>query len=292
MDLDRLKSFLQVAETRSFSLAAASLNVTQSTVSARIQALENEVGKPLFERGPRGTELTKAGVELESYAKRIAQLWEQACENVASPKGFRSVFRLGGPIGLWDTVMSEWVIWMRKQAPDVALYLEAGYSRGLFDQVSSGVLDAAILYLPRQRFETVVEQLLQEEIVLVRHPEMVGPWSSNYILIDWGKEFISSYQQTYPNIPPPAVTTALGIMGLNYIRSLKAAGYVSRVTATQLIAEGKLQLVEDAPRFQRPVVVAYSAHPRSAELLDLALQGLRTTCKDLERSLSVGSTTA
>ncbi len=136
MDLDRLRSFLRIAETGSFSLAAVALNVTQSTISGRIGALEAELGQMLFHRRRVGVELTAAGLALQPHARRIVQTWEQARQQVALPPGFHTSFRLGGPVALWDGVITHWVSWMRAHAKGVALHLEGSYSDILFDQLS------------------------------------------------------------------------------------------------------------------------------------------------------------
>ena len=281
MDLDRLRSFLQIVETRSFSLAAAAMHVTQSTVSGRIRALETELGQVLFDRNRAGAELTAAGLALQPHARRIVQTWEQARQQVALPPGFHTIFRLGGPVALWDGVISRWVAWMRAHAHGVALHLEGSYSDVLFDQISAGLLDAGVMYLPRQRADIVVEALLPEELVLVRHAGMTAPWQSNYVLIDWGEEFAMAHTQAFPDIQPPAVTAGLGVLGINYILDLEASGYVPLRAALEPIRQGRLVLVENAPRFTRTIYVAYPAQPRNAALLSLALGGLRLACRDL-----------
>jgi hypothetical protein len=64
MELYWLQDFLALVRTGSFSRAAAERHVTQSTFSRRIQALEDWVGAPLFDRGARPVELTSAGQQM------------------------------------------------------------------------------------------------------------------------------------------------------------------------------------------------------------------------------------
>ncbi|RKN20997.1 LysR family transcriptional regulator [Micromonospora musae] len=61
MELRHLHAFVAVAEERSFSRAATRLRVAQSAVSRTVQALERELGLPLFERSRHYVELTKTG---------------------------------------------------------------------------------------------------------------------------------------------------------------------------------------------------------------------------------------
>ena len=68
-DTELLKSFLAVAENGGFTRAAKALNSTQSTISAQIQRLENEAGRPLSVRNTRSVRLTSAGETLLGYAR-------------------------------------------------------------------------------------------------------------------------------------------------------------------------------------------------------------------------------
>ncbi len=70
MDVSQLAAFDRVVREGSFSRAAWALNIAQPTISARIQALEREVGGPLFERNNRRVSLTEKGVSFLPYARQ------------------------------------------------------------------------------------------------------------------------------------------------------------------------------------------------------------------------------
>ncbi|GIF68406.1 hypothetical protein Ais01nite_64410 [Asanoa ishikariensis] len=73
MDLRHLRTFVAVAEERSFSRAATRLRVAQSAVSRTVQVLERDLGRPLFERSRHHVELTKTGhATLDSARAAIA----------------------------------------------------------------------------------------------------------------------------------------------------------------------------------------------------------------------------
>ena len=73
MEIGRLDAFVHVATLLSFSKAAEALYLTQPTVTARIQALERELGEPMFERMGRTIRLTDAGISFLPYAQRALQ---------------------------------------------------------------------------------------------------------------------------------------------------------------------------------------------------------------------------
>jgi DNA-binding transcriptional LysR family regulator len=60
MKIDHIRTFLEISNCGNFNRAAENLNVTQSTVSARIKAMEDRFGRVLFKRGHSGVELTSA----------------------------------------------------------------------------------------------------------------------------------------------------------------------------------------------------------------------------------------
>src|ERR1700754_3095489 len=78
IESDLLRTFLVIAETSNFSLAAQRIGRTQSAVSAQIKRLEETIGEPLFERGARGVLLTRPGIQLVPYARRVIDLLSEA----------------------------------------------------------------------------------------------------------------------------------------------------------------------------------------------------------------------
>jgi DNA-binding transcriptional LysR family regulator len=282
MNLECVRSFMHVVETGSFSLAAARLSVMQSTISGRIRSLENELGQTLFSRGRGGAELTRAGHEFRQHAEIIIRSWEQARHRVALPAGYRGVFRLGGPVGLQDRLDVRWVLWMKEHAPGIALHLDAGYSDLLTDRLVAGTLDAAVMYLPRQRSSLNIEELRKEDLILVAHAAQKEHWSSNYVAVDWGHEFSASFSSSFPDLAAPTLTVGLGTLGLQYVMTLQGAAYLPLSLVHPLIVEGKLSEVAGAPVFRRPVYLVHPTESREPELLALALAGLRHVAASTE----------
>src|SRR5690242_6782996 len=74
MNPRQLKTFLAVAKQGNITRAASEANLAQSSLSDQMQALEEELGVPLFERSRQGVTLTPAGDVLKSYAEEILAL--------------------------------------------------------------------------------------------------------------------------------------------------------------------------------------------------------------------------
>lgn len=82
MEVQQVRSFVEVARQRSFSKAAAKLFRTQPTITVAVQALEREIGTDLFERSSRGVRLTLAGQALLETVGPLLQSWEAAAGKV------------------------------------------------------------------------------------------------------------------------------------------------------------------------------------------------------------------
>jgi DNA-binding transcriptional LysR family regulator len=78
LDLAQVRAFVEVAKEGHFGRAARKLFLTQQALSKRIQRLEHVIGEPLFERGPRGVELTASGQHFLPYALQFVDAADAA----------------------------------------------------------------------------------------------------------------------------------------------------------------------------------------------------------------------
>jgi DNA-binding transcriptional LysR family regulator len=280
MNIDSLQSFLDVAETSSFSIAGMRSDLTQSTVSARIRSLEENLGVRLFHRSRSGVELTFEGQQFRPQAEQIVTIWKQAKRQVALPDGYEGVFRLGGAVSLNGWLSLSWTQWMKQHAPRVALHVEAGTSESLCEGLLSQSLDAAVVYLPPRRPELVVDELMREEIVLVQHSEIAGDWKDNYLSLDWGAEFNAMFRKEFPNANSPTMSVGPGVLGMQYVIALKASAYLPRTFIKNELETGLLKIVDEAPSIHRPIYLVYCNHVRDLELFAIGTRGLRAVTQN------------
>ena len=277
MDIQQARTFLAVVESGSFVDAAKRVNVTQSTVSMRIRALEEQLGKTLFQRSKAGASVTAAGAQFHKHALTIVRVWEQARHEVALPAGFTAGLTVGGQYSLCDGFLLAWLARMHVKAPNVAIRMQVGFSDLLMQRLVNGTIDLGIMYTPQSRPGFEVEMLFEEELILVsseaRPPNKPG---KNYVYIDWGPEFQSDHSLNYPELATPGIFLELGSLGLKYLLDNPASGYVPRRLAERHLKAGSLKNVAQAPAFFYPV---YAVYPTDAEpqLRKLVLKNLRET---------------
>lgn len=113
MDVNLARTFLIVAETGSFVDAARKLNITQSTVSARIKGLEELLGRPIFTRSKSGAELTGAGELFQKHALALVRVWQQAQLQVSLADQHPEHVSLGAPLSLWSGFLLKWASRLR-----------------------------------------------------------------------------------------------------------------------------------------------------------------------------------
>jgi DNA-binding transcriptional LysR family regulator len=275
--IENIRTFLEIANCGNFNRAAETLNVTQSTVSARVKSMEDNFGQRLFKRSHNGVELTYAGQHFRQYAQNIQRLWQQAHQRVSLPENFTNSIGLGSQVSLWDSLILKWMPWMRKNAADVALHVEADYSPSLMRQLSDGLLDIGVMYNPRQTSGLIVEDLLAEELVLVATDQrkLREGWIEDYVYVDWGNEFRASHSEAFPEMETPAISVGLGALGLEYILQNGGSGYFPIRVVQPYLDQRKLFRVEAVPQLQRPAYVVYTKNARDPETLKIALTGLR-----------------
>jgi DNA-binding transcriptional LysR family regulator len=282
--IDHIRTFLEISNCGNFNRAAENLNVTQSTVSARVKAMEDHFGRLLFKRGHSGVELTSAGQHFRQYALNIQRLWQQAQQRISLPENFIQGIGLGSQVSLWDSLILKWIPWMRENARTVAIHVEADYSPSLMRQLSDGLLDIGVMYNPRQTPGLVVEDLLEETLVLVATDKrrVREGWIEDYVFVDWGEDFRRRHGEAYPDMDTPAISVGLGSLGLEYILQNGGSGYFPLRVVQPYLDAGQLFRVDGGPEMQRPAYMVYPEIARNQETLELALGGLRDIASQWE----------
>ena len=153
MELRHLRYFVAVADTLSFTEAAADCAVAQSALSQQIARMEKYVGAALFTRSSRHVRLTEAGAVLLPWARRLLAEAEQAMQDVEALSGLRRgrlrlgvIQSVGGALDL-AAVLGEY----RARHPGIALSIGYDTSEALLTAVQDGGLDLALVGLGPER---------------------------------------------------------------------------------------------------------------------------------------------
>jgi len=274
MDIDQARTFLAITAHGSFVEAGKQLHLTQSTVSARIQRLEDELGTRLFVRNRSGANLTLAGRRFIDYAKRLVLTADQARDDIGLPERYLASLRVGGRIALWEGFLPQWVGWMRQQTTDVVIHSEIGFEEDLMHRLIEGSLDIGLMYTPRHSPGLIVEHLFDETLVLVSsRPGDSGP-GDDYIYIEWGPGFYAQHAQSYPDLARPSQLANIGWLGVQLILENSGSCFLPARMVAPFISAGQLYRVNGSPEYLLP---AYIVYPRESDnpVIQQAVAGLR-----------------
>lgn len=274
MDTELARTFLTVVAEGNFISAANQLHVTQSTVSARIHTLEEQLGCRLFVRNKAGTVLTPAGKQFQKHASSLVRTVEQAKQDVGIPMGYRAVLAVGGRFGLWENLLLRWLPLMQEMAPDVSLRAEIGFEEDLMQQLIEGRIDIGVMYTPQSRPGLRVELLIEERLVLVSSSPTSEPKpGKGYVYIDWGPEFFAKHSVSFPEFISPGLMANIGWLGLQHIVDNGGSGYFPVRLVQSHIEDRRLHLVRGAPEFRHPAYVVYPMEGET-DLIEAAVSGM------------------
>jgi DNA-binding transcriptional LysR family regulator len=283
MDIALARTFLMVAETGSFIDAARKLNITQSTVSARIKGLEDLLGRPLFERSKMGAELTAAGEQFQKHALALVRVWQHARLEVGLSDQHRAHLAVGAPMSLWDGFLLRWVSWMRSNTPEMSVSASEGTPAVLTQRLIEGTLDLAVMYRPTQPPGHAIEHLFDEEFVLVVSARSARQRDADYVFVDWGPDFQQDHAAAYPELSNPSLSLDLKSISIDYLLANESKGYFPLRSVRSHIARGRLKQPKRARKFIYPVYMVFP-EARDEEAYEPIIKGLRRYARQIARS--------
>lgn len=169
VQLQQLRYFVAVADSRHFTQAAALTGVTQPSLSKQIHALEDSVGSPLFTRTRGNVELTPAGEALLPRARRILADVDTARLEIDELVGLRrGRLRLGATPSLCTSLVAPLLPRFRALYPSVQLSIQEDGSQDLVASLARGELDQAFIVLPEAGADPALtaEPILSEPLVI------------------------------------------------------------------------------------------------------------------------------
>jgi len=274
MDLELLRTFLELNRTRHFGRSAEALHVTQAAVSSRLKSLENLLGVVLFERSRREMRLTPEGSRLVRHAERQIGAWRAARQDVALAEGSEQLV-IGGSLRLWDVLLQRWLHDLRRNHADLAIIAESQSPDTLTRRLVDGTLDVAIMLEPAQLDIMHVKEVATIEFACVsshREISIAEALQTDYIYVDWGLSFGLDHRRTFPDAPESMTRLSHAKMALEYINSLGGSAYLPRRMVERDIEFSLLYEVLDAPAFKR---VAYATYPVRSPRLELIEDSLK-----------------
>lgn len=283
MELQLLRTFLEIVAVGSFVGAAERLNITQSAVSLRVRRLEEALGRKIFIRANAGVELTPAGLRFERHARLMVSMWEEAKYDVTLPAEYEDLLNIGCQYSLWPKLGGRWLRHLEKAEPKIAFRVETGRPDYLMHQLVQGATDIGILYTPQMRPGLSVDRLIEDTLILVStDPDYGNDLDDRYVFIDWGPEFATAHALQYPSFQAARTTLGIGPLALNFIVDRNRAAYFPTRVVKPLIDRRELHIVAGAPVFPFPAYVVWN-QGMDSDLTARVLKSLKRCAEEADQ---------
>jgi DNA-binding transcriptional LysR family regulator len=272
MQIESLKVFCDLAETKSFTKAALINDVTQSAVSQTISALERRFSSLLIERSKKNFRLTPEGDVFYDYSKRILQTCDalhsklQEIENVISGN-----IRLATIYSIGLHVLPPYVTRFLQRYPSVNVHVEYRRDNQVYENVLGNVVDLGLVAFPTRDSRLEIVNLRPDKLVLICHPQHpFAERKSIKIKALSGQKFIN-YERDIPTrkaldkIFKQHRVTVDQVMQFDNIETVKRAveidsgvAIVPLETISQEIANDTLKAVDlENGAYSRPLALIY-----------------------------------
>ncbi|MBL1293622.1 MAG: hydrogen peroxide-inducible genes activator [Thiotrichales bacterium] len=177
MTLTELRYIVAVAQKRHFGHAAEACFVSQPTLSVAVRKLEDELGIPLFERGPNEISLTPVGAKIIDQAQRVLEQANAIKEMAQAGKDpLKDPLRIGAIYTIGPYLFSHLIPALHEHAPTMPVIVEENYTANLGARLKQGELDVIIVSEPFSGPGIVTQALYDEPFVVV--VPGAHPWTS------------------------------------------------------------------------------------------------------------------
>jgi DNA-binding transcriptional LysR family regulator len=280
MNTKQLESFLTIARLGSFAAAAERLHVTQSTISARIQELEETLGVVLFDRTQRQVSLTPKGRELIAYAQQASDLFAEIKDQISSTTSMTGIVRVGVAELVALTWLPDFAKAVRTSYPGILLEFAVGLNPFLLEGIRSGELDIAVIAGPTSDPELCASHAGSVHFSWMCEPSFDAPDGTltprdlrKFPIIYQGTDsYTTQATNRWLGLPTSRRQRGTSCNSLAAVKSLTVAGVGISLLPDEIfsdsLATGELKkLCTDPPGLEMPFTVIY-AKRSSSRLLD------------------------
>jgi LysR family transcriptional regulator, flagellar master operon regulator len=249
LDIDLLKTFLEVSKRRHFGRAAEALYLTQSAVSFRVRQLENQLKVNLFIRSRHNIQLTEAGERLLPYAQNLINTWQEAL-NIAAQTPLTENLTLGASSAIWESYLGIFLPkWYQDHNP-ISIEARIGHRDLLISELQEHQLDLMITTEATKMDELMCQKVGEINLALFASRPHAEGISLPYIRVDWGQSLANYPPEGSGNSPQPIFTTSSARMALELMREIPSSCLLPIEWGEK---DKLLQSIKSLPTVIRPV---------------------------------------
>lgn len=171
MNYERLKTFIAVAEKKSFSEAARILFVTQPTITSQIKALEEELNTKLFERTTKKVKMTQSAKILLQHAKEIVRLSDLAKKEIQDiEETTYGELGIGCSFTIGEYILPSFLKKFKDLYPLIQMRMEISNSDRIVTHIKDQIIDVGLIETAMDDPRIMIEPFLEDELILITAP--------------------------------------------------------------------------------------------------------------------------
>lgn len=292
MEFKQVQYFLCLYQEGSVSRAAKRLNIVAPALSMQVTKLEDELGRQLFVRGPKGMEPTSDGRRMfELFEPHVRGFAQARMEMASSAANLSGEVRLGAVGTVAQGVLIDVVGKFCAMHPRVSISITDGYGPSLVDALAHGRVEAAIVNKMRQPTHMLVSDLKEEELLVLTGPkhrdlgpvvdikELANLKLALPTLQDGIRGLIQAQAEKHDVEITPIVQLDSIPARLRLVAEQDFATILPRGVAALYAASSGLNLSSVSPNLYRSLVVMTHPHrslaPQTSAFLDLLIKSVR-----------------
>lgn len=274
MDIEAIRTFLILADTKNYTKTADQLFVAQSTVTNRILELERELGVRLYERTNRRVYLTPEGERFRIYAEKVIGLTDTSLSEMSKIPRYERYLRIGSADSIYEGHLAQLLLDYRNSHPKDSLKITIGLTDHLLEQIQDELFDVVFTYRPIKKSALLCSVYKQDELVLVTdsaNTKYRGGITEaelspeRYLMCNFALQDVGQYIRTlFPKYHRFAFEIDDCMKIVPYLLNSDTYTFLPQDMAKPYIAEGRLLRIP-LKDFKPPVINSYIICRKAAE---------------------------
>lgn len=288
MNYLQIEAFLKTVELGSMTKAAQALFISQSTLSDRINKLEEVLDTQLFSRGhgSRGVSLTKKGQGFLDYAIKYLSIIDDI-NDWKNEDSTRVEINIGAPHSINGFFLKEFY----KKYADVSkakLNISSHWNHNIYTMLDTFKLDLGIVSRPYGSKHIRTEEFFKEPLYIVYNPDFANYSTvkdagqlekSNEIHLDWGPDYEIWYQKYWSLSTIPKITVDSPELVNEFLATKDAWAVMPMCVYNYLKSIGRnIERIEDIEKFYRTIYLVCQRQPKDfvLDFIDNMKEFIRT----------------
>ena len=266
MDIDLLRTFLEVRRLGSFRSAAENLHVTQAAVSQRIKHLESILNAPLFVREKNNIYPTPAGELLVASAESIIGTWNRAQQEIGFTPQTGPSLSIAAKNGVWDLYGIKSLRYIADTWSQLSLTAEILGEDLIVKRLVAQTVDLSFLVTPCDLNYLDCEMVGSFDLTLysTRAKTIAEAALEPYVYVEWGRDVEAAYASELGFLQPPVLRTSDHLIARRFLESGTGSAMLPLASSA---AKSTLRVVPEAPIIKRGLYVAWHKQSPHQDLI-------------------------